>query len=276
MNIYKKIVNLQNANIPFVVVSVVSKDGHGPQIPGAKMIVSGDGKTIGTIGGGSLELLAGKEALKILSKGSTFCIKKYTMSGDSILIDAVNTGMMCGGTIDILYEPYGALETVYIFGAGHVGQAIAYHLAKLDYRTIICDCRPEYRKEISGASEIIIDDYSKILDDRKVALNSFMVIVTHSHESDFVILKRIYKSSWNPTYIGVIASKKKSETILKRLNQEAGPNIDFDKLYCPIGLKTGGATPHDIAISIVAELQAVRFGKQGHNHFKIERKSIIN
>jgi len=67
MNIYQEIVNFQSANIPFVVVSVISKDGHGPQIPGAKMIVTNEGKTIGTIGGGALELLAGKEALKMLS-----------------------------------------------------------------------------------------------------------------------------------------------------------------------------------------------------------------
>jgi len=135
----------------------------------------------------------------------------------------------------------------------------------------MCDCRLEYKKEITGVSEIIIDDYSRILDDRKVSPNSFMIIVTHSHELDFVILKKIYKSSWHPKYIGIIASKKKSETILQRLKQELkGDNTDFDKLYCPIGLKTGGTTPHDIAISIVAELQAVRFGKEGHNHFRTQ------
>lgn len=269
MNIYQEIVNFQNANVPFVVVSVISKDGHGPQIPGAKMIVTGDGKTVGTIGGGALELLAGKEALKMLSDGSSFFIKKYTMSDDEVITDAVKTGMICGGTIDLLYEPHGELATVYIFGAGHVGQAIAYHLAKLDYRIIICDCRVEYKKELSNVSEIIIDDYSRILDDRKVPPNSFFVIVTHSHELDFVILKKIYKSSWNPKYIGVIASKKKSETILQRLKHELkGSNINLKTLYCPIGLTTGGSTPHDIAISIVAELQAVRFGKEAHNHFR--------
>ncbi len=272
MNIYQEIVNFQNANIPFVVVSVISKDGHGPQIPGAKMIVTGEGKIIGTIGGGALELLAGKEALAMLSNGTSFFIKKYTMSEDNAITDSVKTGMICGGTIDLLYEPHGELATVYIFGAGHVGQAIAYHLAKLDYRTIMCDCRPEYKKEISGVSEIIIDDYSRILDDRKVSPNSFMIIVTHSHELDFAILKKIYKSSWGPKYIGAIASKKKAETILHRLKQEMKEvNIDFDKLYCPIGLKTGGATPHDIAISIVAELQTVRFSKEGHNHFRTQR-----
>lgn len=270
MNIYQEIINFQNANIPFVIVSVISKDGHGPQIPGAKMIVNGEGKTIGTIGGGALELLAMKEAKKILSGNNDFCVKKYIMSDDNVITNAIKTGMICGGTIDLLYEPHGMLETVYIFGAGHVGQAIAYHLAKLDYRIIMCDCRPEYKKEIRGVSEIIIDDYSKILDDRKVPPGSFMVIVTHSHELDFAILKKIYSSSWNPKYIGAIASKKKSESILKQLELDVGTNIDFDKLYCPIGLKTGGAAPHDIAISVVAELQAVRFGKQDHNHFRIK------
>jgi len=193
------------------------------------------------------------------------------LSEDNSITDAVKTGMICGGTIDLLYEPHGKVTAVYIFGAGHVGQAIAYHLSKLDYRIVMCDCRPEYKKEISGVSEIIIDDYSKILDDRKISPNSFMVIVTHSHELDFVMLKKIYKSNWNPKYIGTIASRKKSETILRQLKQELkGTNMDFDKLYCPIGLKTGGATPHDIAISIVAEIQAVRFGKEGHNHFRTQ------
>ena len=277
MNIYEKIISLQKDNQPFVLVTVVDKEGHGPQISGAKMIVMNVGRTFGTIGGGALEFLATKEAVSMLENSKTSILQKYILGEDNSVIDAVNTGMICGGSITLFFEIHNSKESVYIFGAGHIGQALAYHFDKLSYKVTVIDSRKEYEKSCEGlADEIIIEDYANTLSSKEVPKNSFMIIATHSHEMDFAILKRICASEWNPKYIGAIASKKKSESVIKRLASElSGKNIDWEKIYCPIGLKIGGTTPHEIAISIIAEIQSARFDKEGNLHARSDYKTIL-
>lgn len=277
MNIYEEIISLQKNNQPFVLVTVVDKEGHGPQISGAKMIVISTGSTFGTIGGGALEFLATKEAVSMLENSKPSILQKYILGEDNSVIDAVNTGMICGGSITLFFEVHNAKESVYIFGAGHIGQALAYHFDKLNYKITVIDSRKEYEKSCEGlADEVIIEDYANTLSAKEVPKNSFMIIATHSHEMDFAVLKRICTSDWSPKYIGAIASKKKSESVIKRLASElSSKNIDWEKIYCPIGLKIGGTTPHEIAISIIAEIQSVRFAKEGNLHARSAYKTIL-
>lgn len=277
MTVYEEIISLQKSNQPFVLITVVDKEGHGPQISGAKMVVMNAGRTFGTIGGGALEFLATKEAVSILENSKPSILQKYILGEDNSVIDAVKTGMICGGSITLFFEVHNAKENVYIFGAGHIGQALAYHFDKLSYRITVIDSRKEYESSCEGfADEIIIEDYANTLNSKDVPKNSFMIIATHSHEMDFAVLKRICTSEWNPKYIGAIASKKKSESVIKRLSSELpGKNINWEKIYCPIGLKIGGTTPHEIAISIIAEIQSVRFEKEGNLHARSNYKTIL-
>lgn len=277
MTIYEEIISLQKSNQPFVLITVVNKEGHGPQISGAKMVVMNAGRAFGTIGGGALEFLAEKEALLMLQTGKSSILQKYILGEDNSIIDAVNTGMICGGSITLFFEVHNSKENVYIFGAGHIGQSLAYHFDKLNYKVTVVDSRKEYEKSCEGlADEIIIEDYTNTLSSKEVPKNSFMIIATHSHEMDFAVLKKIYTSDWNPKYVGAIASKKKSESVVRRLASElSNKNIAWEKLYCPIGLKIGGTTPHEIAISIIAEIQSVRFGKEGNLHAKSNYKTIL-
>ncbi|MEI6056383.1 MAG: XdhC family protein [Lentisphaerota bacterium] len=274
MDIYQELTNLQKSNTPFVIVTVVDKEGHAPQIPGAKMVVGLKDRLFGTIGGGAIELLAIKEAVSMLEKKESPKLQKYLLGEKNDILDSIETGMVCGGKLTLFFESHAALDTIYIFGAGHVGQALVYHLSKLDFRIVVCDCRNECSNAIPGADEVVIADYSKILEDKAVPENSFFLIATHSHEFDFTVLRRIYKSKWTPKYIGAIASKKKAETVLKRLSDEGLiSNIDINKLYCPVGLKIGGTTPHEIAISIIAEILSVKFEKTGNSHSRTNLNS---
>lgn len=277
MGIYEEILSLEKNNQPFVLVTVVAKEGHGPQVSGAKMIVLEDGKILGTIGGGALEFLAVNESVSMLKNSKSSTLQKYILGEDNNVIDAIKTGMICGGSITLFFEINNAKENVFIFGAGHIGQALSYHLCKLDYKITVIDSRKEYEKSCEEtADKIIIDDYSTVLNSIHLPKNSFVVIATHSHEMDFTVLKQICLSDWASKYIGVIASKKKSESVVKRLASELPDRkIDWNKIYCPVGLKIGGTTPHEIAISIIAEIQAVRFAKEDNFHARSDYKTIL-
>ena len=270
-DIYEEILKLQAQGNSGVLVTVVEKDGHGPAVIGAKMLVLPGGEKKGTVGGGALEYAAVKHSLQVLDKKESG-LKKYLLSPDNEIIDETGekTGMLCGGTITLFYETIGSGDKLYIFGAGHVGKALVYHLKNLDYYITLLDSREGMVETIEGVQRRITVDYKTALQDEDVPEKSFFIIAAHSHALDYVILKRIYEAGWNPKYIGLIASKRKSPVMVKRLIEEMGKEIDLDILYSPVGLNIGGASPDEIAISIISELQAVRYGKNGHKHMRIK------
>ena len=272
MNIYETIVNLQKQGEAGVLITVVDKDGHGPQIPGAKLLVCADGKKNGTIGGGTLEYVAINEAPAIL-KSRTSISKKYMLGEDSNIIDpasprrgGIETGMICGGNITLFYEYIGTKDNVIIFGAGHVGKTLAYYLKPLSYNITVFDCRENILNEIENVNKQLLEDYNNIPFNKNYMDNSYIVITTHSHEFDYKVLKSIYKSNINPKYIGMIASKKKSEKMIERLSSELDKTIDFNHLYTPVGLKIGGTSPAEIALSIASELQVIKYNQEDNRH----------
>lgn len=269
MNIYEKILDLQKNGNTGVLINVVDKEGHGPQIPGAKLLISSSGEKFGTIGGGALEFAAIKEAENVLTTQKSIT-KKYLLGENNNIVNAVKTKMICGGTITLFYEYINTKPTVYIFGAGHIGKALVYFLKRLNYNIILVDSRKEMYECIEGVSKFIIGDYSTVLSAEDVSPGSFMIIVTHSHNDDYNVLKRIYTSPWDPKYIGLIASKRKTDIFLKQLSSEFGGKINLNKLYMPIGLNIGGVSPEEIALSIAAEIQAVNCGMPNCNHSRVD------
>lgn len=267
MDIYEKILDLKKSGAEGVLITVVDKEGHGPAPIQAKMLFQGSGEKVGTVGGGALELAAEKAAKTVLKDKKGF-LKKYLLDPDNQVIEGEHTGMLCGGTTTLFFEYIGSGVPVYIFGAGHIGRALVYHLKNLDYYITMIDCREGAAREFTGMQNTIIGQYSTILQDEEIREGSFFVIATHSHQLDYVVLKRIYEAGWKPGYIGLVASKKKSKAMKERLSEELGYEPDFSVLYCPVGLDIGGANPDEIAISIIAEIQALRYGKEGHKHFR--------
>jgi xanthine dehydrogenase accessory factor len=96
------------------------------------------------------------------------------------------------------------------------------------------------------------------------------VIATPSHRFDYAVLRRALTSGWAPRYVGLIASKKKATGFLQDLKAELGENADLKSLYMPIGVDTGGSSAAEIAVSIIAEIQAVRYGRTGLRHLRLE------
>jgi xanthine dehydrogenase accessory factor len=275
MDIYETIVNLQKQARTGVLITVVRKDGHGPQIPGAKLLICADGKNIGTIGGGALEHTAKNEALALFKNKSSI-LKKYLLGEDSNIANPVSlassqhsdieTGMICGGSITLFFEYIGTKDNVIIFGAGHVGKALAYYLKPLNYNTTLLDSRENILNEVRDIHKHLLEDYNNIPVNKVHMDNAYVVITTHSHEFDYKVLKSVYESNTSPKYIGLIASKKKSEKMIERLSSEINKTIDLNRLYTPIGLKIGGTSPEEIALSIASELQVIKYKQEGNKH----------
>jgi len=252
-----ELLDLAEGSICGVLVTVIAKEGSGPAATGTKMIVYPDGKISGTVGGGSIEKLAIEKAMTIfkIHKNTT---EKYIMDDSG---DGKNTGMICGGTATLFFEYFAPKKHVYIFGAGHIGKALSYHLKQLNYHICLIDDREDVLAEIPDADEKIHAPFVDALNDREVQKNAFFVIATYQHKYDGVVLHKIYGSDWEPKYVGLVASRSKKEKMTEEL-LKAFPDARIDVLYTPAGLNIGGTLPHEIAISIISEMQTVANNKE--------------
>ncbi|MCK4329192.1 XdhC family protein [candidate division WOR-3 bacterium] len=265
LDIYEEILKLKKSGGEGVLITVVGKDGHGPASIGDKMLVLNNGKKKGTVGGGAMEEEISRETKEILKKRKNI-LKRYVLSENNSIMDAKDTGMICGGNITLFYEHICPCARIYIFGAGHIGKALAYHLKNLDYYITLIDNRENALRNYEGSHKTITGNYTDILKGEYIPQGSFFIVTTYSHELDYVVLKRIYEAKWKPKYIGLVASQRKGETILKKLLNNIGKDIDLSILYTPVGLDIGGTTPDEIAISIISEIQSLRYGKKIHKH----------
>ena len=265
MNGIKKILELQEANKTFVVATVIEAKGSAPGKSGFRIIVDAQGNTFGTVGGGEIEFEVIEHCKRLMYSGKNE-VKRYLLTKKDVTVedDITVVPMMCNGNITIFYEVNGMKPEVYIFGGGHVGQALLKILPNLGYHIKLIDNREEFcNPDIApGADEYVYSDYLEYCDNFEPSENSYLISLTHGHSFDYEIMKRIYSRKLNIKYLGVIASKSKGKQIKDQLLKEVNSNLDFSKLHTPIGLKIGGDSADEIALSIAAELQSVRYSKK--------------
>jgi len=267
--IYDRIAHLREHGSEAVLVTVVGKQGSAPAAPGAKMLVYADGSTVGTVGGGALERLATSKALGLLEQRQPLLVE-YSLGEDGEVSDAEQIDMACGGRASLFYDYLGYQAHIYIFGAGHVGRAIAYHLKGLRYHVTVVDHRQEMLTGLEGAADrLILGEYEKLLQNEQMPAGAFYVIATPAHAFDYVVLHKIFASSWQPQYVGIVGSRRKAGSMLRQLAEELGDAAALESIYCPVGLDLGGRAPEDIAIAVVAEILALRHGKTGHRHMRL-------
>jgi xanthine dehydrogenase accessory factor len=264
MNIFEKISELVNQNKSFVLTTIVKTEGSTPGKVGFKMIVEDSEKIFGTVGGGELEQEVIREALKRM-KSKENGIVEYLLSSDALVQkeDAKVLNMSCSGRCWIFYEVFGNKPVVYVFGGGHVGQALLKQLSLLNFHKILIDNRPEFaNKDVNPfADEIILSDYSEYAYKFNPPEDAFIVVMTHGHGFDFDVVEQIYARNLKVRYIGVIASKTKAQKLKNQIKEVFG-DVDFSNFHSPIGLDIGGETPQEIALSIAAEIQAELYKKQ--------------
>jgi len=256
--IFKDIYGIVERGSECVLITVVEKNGHGPSQVGRRIVVTPDGKAEGTIGGGTLELLALKEAKTIFSSQESY-LKRYLLE-DKENPKGEKTGMLCGGEVLLFFEYIGSSENVFIFGAGHIGKNVIKLMEPLDFKLNIMDTRKGTIDGISEAKGIFIEKIDSFFKDIEYMKNGFVLISTHSHDLDYRVLKNILKSGVKLKYLGMIASDKKLNSMIEKFEQETGEKFDKSLLYSPAGLNIGGSTPVEIALAVVAEIQSVKYG----------------
>jgi xanthine dehydrogenase accessory factor len=242
-------------------VTIVSAHGSTPQRVGAKMLVFADGRTIGTIGGGCYENDALWKAREALQTRKPQLIR-YDLTDDF----AEESGLICGGQMQVYIEPLEPAPQLYIIGAGHVGQHLARMAGPAGFRTHVLDDREKFanRERFPDADEIVVESIPDWLHRADLSSNAYVVVVTRGHRHDLDALRALAPRDLR--YVGLIGSKAKVKRIYDALLAEAMPLECLSRVHAPIGLDIGAVTPEEIAISILAELIAVRRGKIDEPH----------
>jgi xanthine dehydrogenase accessory factor len=343
--IAKTTCDLLDAEKTFVLATIVSHTDSTPRTSGSKMIVTADGRGIGTIGGGLLEAGAMSRAVELIRTGQS-AIMPFDLSDHTV----ETMDMICGGQADVLLdciqptaanvavfqrwhamlderqngwlltivkgasdhvtrvdhcvataageiigewplrpedlekvraaraetsvirtlpfdgafvvmEPAQRASCAVLFGAGHVALATAAMAAMAGFRVSVADDREEFanRTRFPAADEVrVLENFEQAFSGLAVGEEDFIVILTRGHLHDKTVLAQALKT--DAGYIGMIGSRKKRTAIYQALLKEGVSQADIDRVHSPIGLAIGAETPEEIAVSIVAELIAVRAG----------------
>jgi len=253
MDIYEQIVQLRREGRRGAVATITNVRGSIPSFQTAKMLVRDDGSIVGTIGGGCVEAEIWQAAREVMEQEKPRSLT-FNLNNDP----KYDTGLVCGGTLEIFIEPVLPPALLYVFGAGHV----AYNLYKVatiaGFDVTVIDDRESYanRERFPDAREVIAEDFDAVTARLNVPEGAYIVIVTRGHRDDMRILR--WAVNANARYLGMIGSKRKTISIYKELEKEGIPAEKFANIHAPVGLEIGAVTPEEIAVSIVAEMIAER------------------
>jgi len=253
VDIYEQIVQLRREGRRGAVATIVNVRGSIPSFRTAKMLVRDDGSIAGTIGGGCVEAEVWQAAREVMESE-----KPRTLTFDLNQDPKFDTGLVCGGTLEVFVEPVLPPAILYVFGAGHVAVNVCQAAANAGFDVIVSDDRSSYasKERFPAALEVHALDFDEAMRKFDPTESSFIVIVTRGHRDDMRILRWAVQT--RSRYIGMIGSKRKVIQIFKALQQEGIPAHLFERVHAPIGLDIGAITPEEIAVSITAELIAIR------------------
>jgi len=252
MNLLKIINEELDAGKKIVLATVVEKKGEGPLATGGKLLLNNDFNRYGTIAGGDLELMIINKCKEIFETKENQLIL-YNLSAEVIQEENIDAQMICGGQARIFFEYFEPKDNLYVYGgAGNVGQEICKKSLGLDFRLHVVDeIDPKYN------FEYVFHKGHKALKKEMFKKSDYHVITTGSHAVDYEILKTLMKKEISYKYLGMLASENKINELLGRLKKDLDKKPK--KIYSPIGLNIGGPTPPEIAISVLSQIQAIKY-----------------
>ncbi|MBR5488510.1 MAG: XdhC family protein [Firmicutes bacterium] len=256
---------------PFVVAKVIKTSGSTPGKQGAWMLMMQDGTSHGTVGGGEVELETEKLCLKTFETKERNKVYSFVLNGGK----QGSLDMKCGGSTEIrmqyidgdnpedFKEKADTETTAYIFGAGHVGQALELVLRHVNFKTVVIDDREKYvnRERFPDAGELrLVADFDHAFEGLNIDENSYIVIVTRGHAGDYSVLKQALKTNYG--YLGLMGSKGKNAFLFEQLKKDGYTDEDIANIHAPIGLTIKAKTPEEISVSIAAEMIQIRANKE--------------
>ena len=253
MDVYEEIVRLRREGRKGALATIVNVRGSIPSFETAKMLVRDDGTIVGTIGGGCVEAEVWQAAKAVIATEQPRTLK-FDLSNDP----KYDTGLVCGGTLEIFIEPVAPAPHLYLFGAGHVAWS-TYKVARLaGFEVTVVDDRETYasRERFPEARDVYAGDFEQVMGQLAPGESSYIVIVTRGHRDDMRVLR--WAAQQNARYVGMIGSKRKVISTFKELEREGVEQDRLRRVAAPVGLDIGAITPEEIAVAIVAEMIAVR------------------
>jgi xanthine dehydrogenase accessory factor len=220
------------------------------------MLVFADGRTIDTIGGGCYESDAIGRAREAIASGTPI-LARYDLNDDFVQ----ESGLICGGQMDVYIDPIRPAPPLFVIGAGHVGFHLARAAAEAGFRVHVVDDREKFanRDRFPTADSVIVEDIASWLHRIDLPASAYVVVVTRGHTHDFDALRAL--AARDLRYLGLIGSRAKVARVFDALQAEGLPIECLERVHAPIGLDIGAITPAEIAVSILAELIAVRHGR---------------
>ena len=268
MDLFEEVIKLRRSGNRGALATIVHTNGSIPSFESSRMLVREDGSIAGTIGGGCVEAEVWAAAKEVMQAEAP---RKMTFS----LNNEANydNGLICGGTLEIFVEPILPQPVLYIFGGGHVSIALANAASTAGFGVGIIDDRESFaNSERFPMAQEIYTSFEESFEKIKPTASTYMVIVTRGHKDDMHVLR--WAVSTSPRYIGMIGSKRKVISVYKALEKEGIPMETFAKVHAPVGLAIGALTPEEIAISITAELIAIRRGAQNIPNKSVKIESV--
>jgi xanthine dehydrogenase accessory factor len=255
VDVYEEIVALRREGRRGAIATIVNVRGSVPSFETAKMLVRDDGSIFGTVGGGCVEAEVWQAAREVMESE-----KPRTITFNLNQNPKYDTGLVCGGTLDIFIEPVLPPAKLYIFGAGHVAHSLYRAATTAGFDVTVADDRESYanRERFPDAKEVIAQDFDQAMAKLSPNETSYIVIVTRGHRDDMRVLRWAVQT--RARYVGMIGSKRKTITIFRELVKEGLSEALFERVHAPVGFDIGAITPEEIAVAITAELIAARRG----------------
>ena len=255
--LHTEIAAAQQARVPCALATVVSTRGSVPRAAGAKMLVYGDGRISGTVGGGKFESLVIAEALEIIADGTPRLKTYFLREGEP-----QSFGAICGGEASVFMEALTAGEALWIFGGGHCSQAIARLARECGFYVGVVEDRTDQAapERFPGINQLVTDQPAPaFIAGRDWNARDALVIVNRHAGLDKVTLDAALRRGV-PGYVGMMGSRRKVSRVFDELAAEGHAREALAKVHAPIGLDIGAESPAEIAVSIVAEV--LRFSRR--------------
>jgi xanthine dehydrogenase accessory factor len=253
MDIYEELVRLRGLGQKCALATIVQVNGSIPSYQSAKLLVRDDGSILGTVGGGCVEAEVWSAAREVMESGKPRRLD-FTLGEEA----AYDNGLICGGQLEVYVEPVLPKPRAFIFGAGHVSRSLSEIATTAGFGTVIIDDRDTFanRERFPEAEEVHAGEYESVFPLLEVNDSSYLIIVTRGHRDDMRVLK--WAVGTRARYIAMIGSRRKVIGVIAELEKEGLPREAFEKIFSPMGLEIGAETPEEIAVSVVAEMIAVR------------------
>ncbi len=263
MDLFEEIVRMRRAGQRGALATIVHTNGSIPSYESSRMLVREDGTTAGTVGGGCVEADVWAAAKEVMQREAPRKLV-FHLNNEA----TYDNGLICGGTVEVFVEPILPQPVVYLFGGGHVSTAVARAAHAAGFGVGVIDDRDAFANaERFPMAQEIFTSYDVAFEKLQPGGSSYLVIVTRGHKEDMRVLAWAVRTK--ARYVGMIGSKRKVLSVYRALEKEGHRTEEFERVFAPMGLEIGALSPEEIAISIVAELIAVRRNATGASHKRV-------